>query len=72
MGKRTTGRRGRPVRKQPAAPRLPVDVLALYRAQREGDSVAAAAWARLKDRAAELMAQGVARVDALDIASAEL
>lgn len=72
MGKRTTGRRGRPVRKQPDRPRLPVDPLALYRAQFAGDPVAVAAWKRYSARADELMSQGMPRVEALDVAAAEL
>lgn len=38
-------------------PRINVDRLALWRAARQGDPVASAAWERLKARAGELEAQ---------------
>ncbi|WP_136622920.1 hypothetical protein [Mycobacterium pseudokansasii] len=57
MGKRTTGRRGQSLRQQPDTPRINVDRLALWRAQRAGNPAAVRAWARLKARAEELKSQ---------------
>jgi hypothetical protein len=72
MGRQTTGRRGRPIDKQPDRPRLPVHPLALWRAQREGDLVAVAVWKRYTACAEELVALGMPCVEALDVAAAEL
>lgn len=72
MGKRATGRRGKPVRSEADMPKINVDALWLYRAQFAGDPVAVAAWARMKARRDELKAQGMPHAQAVDVAMAEL
>jgi hypothetical protein len=57
VGKRTTGKRGRPLRKQPDVPRVNMDRLALWRAQRAGIPAAVAAWKRFSARTDELKLQ---------------